>query len=127
MLYVNLIGVGMMLLIAWWFWWRTPAAQASHEGKIEIRVANGSYTPAHIQVPAYQPVTLTFIRDDASPCAEMVLFPELDLQTELPVHQATMITIPPQAPGEYAFHCQMQMYRGMLSVTSLRSTHDNNQ
>ena len=116
MLFINVFGIGLMVLIAWWFWWRTPTAHSSQEGKVHIRVANGSYTPAHIRIPAHQRVTLTFVRDDASPCADRALFPDLDIQSNLAVQQATNIEIPPLTPGEYTFHCQMQMYRGILSV-----------
>ncbi|MBT8115577.1 MAG: cupredoxin domain-containing protein, partial [Arenicella sp.] len=81
-----------------------------------VTVDGGSYTPAHLQINPYVPVQITFVRKDASPCAEVIMFPALDISETLPVNQAVLIQLPALAPGKYAFHCQMQMYRGTLTV-----------
>ena len=114
---INLAGVIVMALIIWWFWLSKPAAQrATGAGPIEIVVDNGVYTPARIEVPAGRPVTLRFVRKDASPCAEYVLFDDLGVSTQLPVNQPFDLTVIPPKPGEYEFTCQMRMYRGRLAA-----------
>ena len=117
LLLVNLAGFALIALIVWWFWLYQPP-QTQWQGKpLVITVANGSYSPAHIQVPAGQPLTLQFIRKDPSPCAETVVFPDLQISETLPLDEAKTVRLPPLASGNYPFHCQMQMYRGQLNAS----------
>jgi len=117
---VNLAGLVLIGLIVWWFWLSKPKAQRAASGVIDVIVEGGVYTPARIEVSAGQPVTLRFLRKDPSPCAEKVLFDDLGIAADLPVDQPVELTITPKQPGEYAFTCQMQMYRGTLVVRSER-------
>lgn len=118
---INIAGLILICLVIWWFWLSKPAAQrATGRGPIEIVVDNGVYTPARIEVPAGQPVTLRFLRKDASPCAEYVVFDGLGVNTQLPVNQPFDLTVTPPIPGEYEFTCQMRMYRGQLVARSVR-------
>ncbi len=112
---INLAGVAVMAAIVWWFWLSRPRAQrASGAGAIEIVVDGGVYTPARIEVPAGKPVTLRFLRKDASPCAEKALFDDLGVSADLPLGKPLDVTVTPLNPGEYEFTCQMRMYRGTL-------------
>lgn len=112
---INLAGIAVIGLIVWWFWLSRPQARrVSGTGPIEIIVENGVYTPARIEVPAGQPVTLRFLRKDPSPCAEKALFDDLGISADLTVGKPLNITVTPPRPGEYEFTCQMRMYRGML-------------
>jgi plastocyanin domain-containing protein len=112
---INLAGLILIGLIVWWFWLSKPKARRSEGAQpIEIIVDNGVYTPARIEVPAGRPVTLRFLRNDPSPCAEKVLFDDLGVAADLAVGQPTEVTVTPDKPGEYAFTCQMRMYRGSL-------------
>lgn len=114
---INLSGVLLIALIVWWFWLYRPRRASTQAGQMQILVVNGVYQPAHIQLPAHQAVALEFVRRDASPCAGMVVFPQLQLSAELHLDQATRVELPPLPAGAYSFHCQMQMYRGVLLVT----------
>jgi plastocyanin domain-containing protein len=116
MLLVNLAGLALISLIVWWFWLYRPADVALADEALEITVENGVYQPARLRVAPNTAVTLRFIRKDDSPCAETVIFPDLDISATLPVGQPTAVRLPPLQAGEYAFHCQMQMYRGVLKV-----------
>ncbi len=114
---INLLGVVVIALIIWWFWLSRPKAQrAQLDRPIEIIVDDGVYTPARIEVPLGKPVTLRFIRKDASPCAEKVLFDDFNISGDLPVGRPYDISFIPDKPGEHAFTCQMRMYRGSLVV-----------
>jgi len=115
-LIVNLAGLVIIGLIVWWFWLSTPKAQRATSEVIDVLVDGGVYTPARIEVPAGKAVKLRFLRKDPSPCAEKVLFDDLGIAADLPIGQPVELTVTPKAAGEYAFTCQMQMYRGTLVV-----------
>ncbi|MBI5612211.1 MAG: cupredoxin domain-containing protein, partial [Gammaproteobacteria bacterium] len=92
----NLAGLILLALVVWWFWFSKPKARvAAGAGPIDIVVDNGVYTPARIQVPTGRPVTLRFIRNDPSPCAEKVLFDDFGVAADLAVGKPTEITITP--------------------------------
>jgi plastocyanin domain-containing protein len=116
MLIVNLAGLALIGLIVWWFWLYKAQEVAVDDAAMVIVVENGTYQPARILLPANQATQLHFLRKDASPCSEMLIFPDLDISESLPVNKSRAIALPPLAKGEYPFHCQMQMYRGVLKV-----------
>ncbi len=112
-------GLGLLIIagIIYWFWLSKPGAQkAEGETAIDVIVDNGVYDPARIEVPAGKTVTLRFIRKDASPCAAKVVFDDLGVTEELPVGKPHDVMLKIDEPGEYAFTCEMQMYRGVLQV-----------
>jgi plastocyanin domain-containing protein len=115
-LLVNIVAITLFVFIIWWFWLSSPRIQKSDAELIDIIVDNGVYRPSNIQVKQNQNLTLRFLRKDASPCAEKVIFKDLNLSADLPVEKQVEIKIPTDQKGEYSFTCQMQMYRGMLSV-----------
>ena len=116
-LIINSIGALFIVAIVVWFWlWRPRAAQQANNGSIDIVVANGIYKPDVIEVKRGATVTLNFRRDDASPCAEQVIFHGLDISETLPIGTIKSITLTPQQSGDYRFTCQMQMYQGTLKV-----------
>lgn len=113
---INIAGLALIALIVWWFWLYKPQEVALNEQGLLVVVENGGYTPANIQVPANTPVNLTFLRKDASPCSEVVLWPGLDISQTLPLNKPIQVALPALKAGDYAFQCQMQMYRGALHV-----------
>lgn len=116
MMIINILGVILIGLIVWWFWLYKPREVSAKEGLLTVTVEDGVYQPSRIKLPAGQPATLKFLRKDASPCAAMVLFADFDISEELPLNQPKSIVLPAMTPGEYAFTCQMQMYRGTVLV-----------
>jgi plastocyanin domain-containing protein len=116
MLMVNLAGIALIALIVWWFWLYKPREVTLDDPAMVVVVENGSYQPARIKLAANQATRLQFLRKDASPCAETVIFPDLDISATLALGKTASVALPPLPAGEYAFHCQMQMYRGVLIV-----------
>ncbi|MBB5212694.1 cupredoxin domain-containing protein [Microbulbifer hydrolyticus] len=118
-LWINLAGLAAIVLTVWWFWLapkgRKPQTVRVDED-LEIRVKDGVYEPERVHIPEGREAVLRFRREDASPCAEWVLFPDLEVSAQLAVDKITEVTIPATDAGEYPFHCQMQMYRGTLVV-----------
>ncbi|GLQ30258.1 cupredoxin domain-containing protein [Litoribrevibacter albus] len=117
MMIINLLGLALIALIIWWFWIYQPKNESLEAVQHQpIKVANGVYQPAFVTVPANQEATLSFIRTDESPCAETLVFPELNISETLPLNHVIEIKLPALTPGSYTFHCQMQMYRGQIRV-----------
>ncbi len=113
---INIAGLLLIAFIVWWFWLYKPKETELEAGGQPIVVDDGVYQPARIKVHADEPTTLRFMRKDASPCAEMVLFPEQDISVNLPLNKTQEVKLPSLKAGTYPFHCQMQMYRGELVV-----------
>lgn len=111
---MNIIGLCLIFLIVWWFWLSKASTVTKANDLIEIKVKDGVYQPPFIQVKANHPITLRFIREDASPCAEVVVFSTLNINEQLPLHKAKDIVLTLQDVGEYEFTCQMGMYRGKI-------------
>lgn len=98
MLWVNLPGVLLIMLIVWWFWLSRPRAQQiMGDAPVTVLVADGVYTPSRIEVRAGQPLVLRFLRKDTSPCAEKVIFEDLKVSAELPVGKPYDLRLTPRA------------------------------
>ncbi len=115
---IDLSGIALIGFIVWWFWLWKPkaAAMASDRGVVEVHVKEGAYDPAYIRGVVGQPLRLRFIREDATPCAEYVVFKAFGIQKQLPLGEPVEFSITPSTAGEFDFTCQMQMYRGKLLV-----------
>ncbi len=116
MILINIAGILAIGLIVWWFWLYESGASVYEIEDGVIRVANGTYDPAHVAIAAGQPATLRFMRVDESPCAAVVVFPDLDISQDLAVGELSEVALPALPPGKYPFTCQMQMYQGELVV-----------
>jgi len=112
----NLIAIILIVLIILWFWVIKPRAKEVTENKITLQVKDGTYSPSEIKAKANQAIELTFIRRDVTPCAEHVVFKDLDIHEKLPLNQKHVIKLPPLKPGRYQFSCPMNMYRGELII-----------
>ncbi len=85
---INLLGLMLIALIVWWFWLYKPNKTIVQGNEVLIEVRDGVYSP----------------------------FPSLDISEQLKLNEITQITLLNLSPGEHEFHCQMQMYRGVLKV-----------
>ena len=106
----NVTRAALIALIVWWFW----LYQAKEVG-LKV-VQNETYKPSRINIIANQATELHFLRKNASPCAEVLIFADLDISTSPPVNKSMTIKLPALARCEYEFHCQMQLNRGWLPV-----------
>jgi plastocyanin domain-containing protein len=114
---INLLGATLIVGIIWWFWLYKPRQIAeAASGLVTVVVEDGVYNPSRIKLPRGEPVTLRFLRKDASPCAAFVVIDALDFSEELPVNKPRDLTVQFDVAGEYEFACQMKMYRGILVV-----------
>lgn len=117
MIWINAMGIALIALIAWWFWWpRERAGAVAKAGVVDIVVADGVYTPERITATAGQGLKLRFLRRDPSACAEQVVFADLGIAADLRLNHPTVVDLPALEPGRYGFTCQMGMYRGQVVV-----------
>ncbi len=116
MMVINLSGLALIALIVWWFWLYKPTKTIVKNNEVVIEVKDGVYSPSSIQLNSNQPILLKFLRKDQTPCSETLLIPSLEISEQLKLNSETSITLPSLSPGDYEFHCQMQMYRGVLKV-----------
>jgi plastocyanin domain-containing protein len=119
-LIVTLTGLGLIALIAWFFW--APrgegvrAALTSSGFQEALILVKGAYTPDVINVEHGKPVRLNFRREETAACSEKVLLPDFGRQAELPEGEVVPVEFVPEQPGEYEFTCGMGMLRGKVVV-----------
>jgi plastocyanin domain-containing protein len=116
---VTIGGLVLSVFVAWFFWFspREVTRVAATAGVQEVNVVvKGGYTPDVIVVQAGKPVRLSFNRQESAVCSETVIFPDFGKSAYLPEGQTVPIEFTPEKPGEYDFHCQMNMLRGKLIV-----------
>ena len=97
-LLVTLGGAALVAFILWFFFGPRTAV-AAHAGS-----------------EAGRPIRIKFRRDDPNPCTDQVVFPDFGVVRDLPLGRVTAVEVTPPAPGEYPFHCGMNMVRGKLIV-----------
>lgn len=117
---VTLGGIGLIVLIIWYFFFSSnegKKAQVTNEGLQEVFIkVKGGYTPDVVVVEAGKPVRFHFLREETASCSERVVFGDFNVSALLPTGEEVIIEILPTKPGEYAFTCQMGMFRGKLIV-----------
>ena len=117
MIWANLIGFVLIVLVIWWFWlWKPKSAAKVSKGTVKVIVNNGVYSPAVIEAKARSSLTLQFLRKDKTPCSSTVIFDDFGISAELPINKKTHVVLELKESGEFEFTCQMGMYRGRLVV-----------
>lgn len=116
----NILGIFLIIFIVWWFWLArtllSRKATQSTSNVIDVTVENGVYRPETIKIQSGKKITLRFFRKDPSPCAQWVIFQDLNISAQLPINQPHTLELKVDQPGNYEFTCQMGMYRGRLLV-----------
>jgi plastocyanin domain-containing protein len=93
----------------------SPSLPRVADGHVHIDV-RGGYHPDTIIARAGRPLRLTVTRHDSWPCAEHIVFPDFDIDAELPPHETVVIDLLPDEPGEYEFTCSAGRLNGVLLV-----------
>ena len=93
-----------------------PSAPTIPAGALRITVDGAGYHPASVTVPASRPATLVFTRTSDDGCGQQLVFPDINLQRDLPLNQPVVVTVNAPATGQLAFTCGMGMYRGSVVV-----------
>jgi plastocyanin domain-containing protein len=114
---VTVGGLALMAFVLWFFFGpkKNTAARQSSAGVQEVDVVvRGAYSPNRIAVEAGRPVRLNFLRKEHNACTAQVIFPDFGVVKDLPEGKPTAVEFTPEKPGEYAFHCGMNMVRGTV-------------
>ena len=90
---------------------RDPAAAQD-----ALVVVRSGYHPRVVTARAGVPLRLRFRREEAGPCSESVLLPELGRFAELPEGETVVIDCGPLEAGDYEFSCGEGVLRGTLTV-----------
>jgi plastocyanin domain-containing protein len=116
-LIVTLGGALTVAFILWFFFGpkKTTTARKTSGGVQEVDIiVRGAYAPDRIEVEAGRPVRMNFRREEENACTAEVIFPDFGIVKALPFGKVTPIDLTVETPGEYAFHCGMNMVRGRL-------------
>lgn len=111
---VTILGLGLIGFI-WWFFFGQKRQTTSISDQVDIKVAGG-YSPANISVPANKWIRVTLTRTEDNPCLEEIIIPDLKVSRFLPLHQAVKLELTFPRPGNYSFHCGMNMYHGQFNA-----------
>lgn len=118
-LVVNIVGLGVMGWIVWYFWlYRKEGVKLSETGGVQEAVikVKGGYDPDVIVVQKDKTVKLHFNRQESALCSEMVIFDKINKSAKLPEGETVTIEFTPDTSGEIPFQCQMGMLKGKIIV-----------
>jgi len=105
-------SIGLIGFI-YWFFLGSQKKSVSVEKAWTIKVSGG-YDPSSITVSVNKPVNLTFLRTDPTSCLEELYIPDLKIKKTLPLNQEVSVNFTIYKPGEYPFHCGMNMFHGKI-------------
>lgn len=117
---VIVAAIAAVVWVNWYFFFgpRPAVAAAAGAGGVQhvtVRV-QGGYQPSVVRARPGVPLRITFRREETSGCSEEVVFPDFGVRRFLPAHESTVIELPAQRTGSYAFTCGMGMLQGRLVV-----------
>jgi plastocyanin domain-containing protein len=117
---VLLGGIGLILFTLWFFFGAREGVQSVVKNGVQelTIVVKGGYSPDRIEVQAGRPVRLNFRREESNACTEQLIFSDYGISKMLPQGETVPVEFTPNQPGEFTFHCGMNMVRGRLIVRS---------
>ncbi|HVR45002.1 MAG TPA: cupredoxin domain-containing protein [Thermoanaerobaculia bacterium] len=93
-------------------------ALAAEAQTVTVEVSAMSYSPNEVVVEKGVPVRMEFVRDEKPTCGGKVVFPDLEIERELPAGETTVVEFTPEKSGELTFTCGMKMMKGKVVVRS---------
>ncbi|HUO84233.1 MAG TPA: cupredoxin domain-containing protein [Thermoanaerobaculia bacterium] len=108
---IQVLGAALVMAFA-------GVVAAAETQTVRVTVSGMSYSPAEVVVEKGVPVRMEFTRDDKPGCGGKVLFPELEIERDLPAGKTTVVEFTPKKDGELNFTCGMKMMKGTIVVRS---------
>lgn len=94
-----------------------PAPAAASVQVVSVRAVNsGGYDHPSLQVKAGIPVEFHFSADSNVGCGRQLILDGLGVNLVSQNGEDQVARFTPTAPGTYAYHCGMNMFRGSLQV-----------
>ncbi len=112
---IVLLGSLGAIAFVYWFFLDKREVSIKAGGDIKISVSGG-YNPAIVQVAKSKPIKLTFTRTDPTDCLEELDIPDLKIKKTLPLNVPVTLSVTFDKPGEFEFHCGMNMFKGKFIV-----------
>ena len=115
---VTLGGLGLIGLLAWYFFGPKKSRAARVTGNVQeiVVTVKGGYSPDVIRVKKGVPLRLIFDRKEAGDCSSRVIFPDFNASKTLVPFSRTTLEFTPDKVGEFGFACGMNMLHGTLIV-----------
>jgi hypothetical protein len=98
---------------------RPAPGPAPADGQVQsarIEVNDQGFVPASVTLRAGAPARLTFVRTSDKTCATEVMVPSLNVKRPLPLNQPVTVDVTSPQPGDIAFACGMNMWKGVVVV-----------
>jgi plastocyanin domain-containing protein len=116
-------SVTLPLLLAIVFASVASACKRSEAGApaADVVASEHGFSPASLRLTQGGPgshAAVTFVRTTDKTCATEVVFPDLNLQRDLPLGKVVSVEVPTDSSRTLTFQCGMGMYKGALVVTS---------
>jgi plastocyanin len=98
------------------------ASAAHHEAMhgdtrvVAIESGDEGFKPSRVEVKQGQATTLRFTRTSDKTCADKVVFPEIQLEKELPMNKPVDVVVPTDKSRTLAFQCGMGMYKSSVVI-----------
>ena len=93
------------------------AAAVAEDGEISITATANSFEPSMIEAPAGEELTISFTREVDTGCMTEVVFPDLDIEEELPHGETVTVAVTPEEGQEINFECGMGMGKSTITGT----------
>lgn len=95
-----------------------PASAPTGETQVvKVRASSRGYDNPNPQVKAGVPVRFEFTADNSAGCCAQVIIDGVGVNLVSRNGQTVSATFTPPTPGQYKFHCGMNMCRGVLTAT----------
>ena len=99
-----------------------PAASGGEQAQAPVQVqevevralASGGYDNPTVNVKAGVPVKFDFSADPGAGCGRQIIIDNVGVNLVSRNGETESATFTPQTPGQYRFHCGMNMFRGVL-------------
>ena len=89
--------------------------------EVPLAIANTTYLPDTVHIPADTPVRLIVDREENVACSDQLVIRAANIQVPLTPNGATKVELPPMPAGSYQMTCQMGMMSGTLLVGAAAS------
>mgnify|MGYP001587373279 CR=1 FL=1 len=94
-----------------------PPAGSGQVQVVSLHASAYGYDKNSISVKAGEPVRLDFSADSNAGCGRQLIVDNVGVNVVSRNGEVVSATFTPPSPGQYRFHCAMNMFRGVLIAT----------